>query len=97
MDIGFVGCMAVSGVKYVLLLVDWATHNKFEYSLHNLTKDMSLALLQFLSDIKTFCIITDFDSKFIWRKVKTILRTHKTQIVADPTGRQNQKGLVERV
>ena len=52
MDIGFGGRTAIGGVKYVLLLVDRATQNKFGYGLRNLTTDISSALLQFLSDIK---------------------------------------------
>ena len=98
-DIAYGKRTALTGIKYVLLLVDRATRKKFVYGMQNLTSDVQASMEQFIVDCGNRApkrLLTDFDSKIMGGATLELLRRRGCSVAAAPAARQSQNGLVER-
>ena len=98
MDIVYGPCVAISGIKYALLLIDKKTRKCHIYGLKDLKESITDALSQFLLDaqVPPKVIRTDFDKKLMGGAAKRLLRSKNIRVEAAPPKRQHQNGLVER-
>jgi len=87
----------VGGAKYVLLLVDWATHYIWMYALHSVTHKDFITLEEFVLDAgaSPHQVYTDFDSKPLDDEMGKWFWQNKCKLHASPTGCQYQNGLVK--
>ena len=98
MDIVYGPCVAISGIKYALLLIDKKSGECHIYGLKDLKESITDALSQFLLDaqVPPKVIQTDFDKKLMGGAAKRLLCSKNIRVEAPPPKRQHQNGLVER-
>jgi transposase InsO family protein len=99
MDIGYGDCIGIGGFRYVLVLVDRCTRYCWVYGLTSITgASIVSALEEFALDAGSLprCLYTDFDKRLIAGSARKWLATKQCRVVAAPSNRQNQNGLVER-
>eukprot|EP00957_Ditylum_brightwellii_P116639 8896928-Ditylum_brightwellii.AAC.1 len=97
--IGYGDSTAPGGIKYILILVDWKSYYCWVYGLKGISgDDIKAAFRKF--KVKAGNLPTnlymDFDKKIIKGKCKEYLEDNNVCVVAAPSGRQSQNGLVER-
>ena len=98
MDIAFGDCVAVSGYRYALILVDRATRYNWAFGLQGLSSlDILAAIQKFrtAAGSLTRCFYCDCDGKLFGTAVCEYLVDNSSKMVAAPAKRQSSNGLVE--
>lgn len=98
-DIGY-GCNAgIYGIKYTLLVVDWATCYKYIYGLKSLKHGiLPAAIKHLLDDIwrTPLKLVTNYDHKLMGSQVTNHLNNIKCTLESAPPRHQHQNGMFER-